>query len=114
MHNGGYGVGVSCHERTSRSVHQRLFEEYRPCRRVIALEPMELLLMHYENPGLNAMLVGFPTKDATAICTFAYSPGPGQEPVLFVGETEGEIVQPRGSTHFGWDVVFQVKVNGQT
>jgi inosine triphosphate pyrophosphatase len=75
---------------------------------------MELLLMHYENPGLNAMLVGFPTKDATAICTFAYSPGPGQEPVLFVGETEGEIVQPRGSTHFGWDAVFQAKVNGQT
>jgi inosine triphosphate pyrophosphatase len=60
------------------------------------------------------MLVGFPTKDATAICTFAYSPGPDQEPILFIGETEGEIVQPRGPTHFGWDAVFQAKVNGQT
>jgi inosine triphosphate pyrophosphatase len=60
------------------------------------------------------MLVGFPTKDATAICTFAYSPGPEQEPILFVGETEGEIVPARGSTHFGWDAVFQAKGTGQT
>jgi len=27
--------------------------------------------------GLNAMLVGFPTKAAEAVCTFAYSAGPG-------------------------------------
>lgn len=27
--------------------------------------------------GLNALLVGFPTKDAEAVCTFAYSAGPG-------------------------------------
>lgn len=28
--------------------------------------------------GLNAMLVGFDTKEATALCTFAYSAGPGK------------------------------------
>jgi len=28
--------------------------------------------------GLNAMLVGFPTKAAEAVCTFAYSAGPGE------------------------------------
>ena len=27
--------------------------------------------------GLNALLVGFPTKEAEAVCTFAYSAGPG-------------------------------------
>ena len=27
--------------------------------------------------GLNAMLAGFPTKAAEAVCTFAYSAGPG-------------------------------------
>lgn len=27
--------------------------------------------------GLNALLVGFPTKAAEAVCTFAYSAGPG-------------------------------------
>ena len=33
--------------------------------------------------GLNAMLVGFPTKAAEAICTFAYSAGPGIKLLLF-------------------------------
>ena len=60
------------------------------------------------------MLVGFPTKGATAICTFAYSAGPGSTPELYVGETEGEIVLARGSTHFGWDAVFQAAGTGQT
>ncbi|CCA71685.1 probable HAM1-protein involved in DNA repair [Serendipita indica DSM 11827] len=64
--------------------------------------------------GLNAMLTGFPTKGATAICTFAYSAGPGETPQLFVGETEGEIVPVRGPTHFGWDAVFQAAGTGQT
>ncbi|GAA6061100.1 hypothetical protein JCM10212_006131 [Sporobolomyces blumeae] len=57
--------------------------------------------------GLNKMLQGFPSKRATATCTFAYSAGPGTEPVLFEGTTEGEIVPARGPTHFGWDPVFE-------
>ena len=28
--------------------------------------------------GLNNLLTGFPTKEAQAICTFAYSAGPGK------------------------------------
>jgi inosine triphosphate pyrophosphatase len=58
-------------------------------------------------PGLNNMLKGFSTTNATALCTFAYSPGPGQEPILFEGRTEGKIVPARGPTYFGWDPVFQ-------
>ncbi|GAA5997013.1 nucleoside triphosphate pyrophosphohydrolase HAM1 [Rhodotorula paludigena] len=57
--------------------------------------------------GLNNMLAGFSSKRATAICTFAYSAGPGSEPVLFEGRTEGKIVPARGPTHFGWDPVFE-------
>jgi len=57
--------------------------------------------------GLNRLLDGFSTRGATAVCTFAYCPGPGMEPVLFEGKTEGTIVPARGSTHFGWDAVFQ-------
>ncbi|GJN87774.1 hypothetical protein Rhopal_000729-T1 [Rhodotorula paludigena] len=57
--------------------------------------------------GLNNMLAGFSSKRATAICTFAYSAGPGSEPVLFEGTTEGKIVPARGPTHFGWDPVFE-------
>ena len=31
--------------------------------------------------GLNALLTGFDTKEATAICTLAYSAGPGEHSV---------------------------------
>ena len=83
--------------------------------------------------GLNAMLVGFPTKAAEAICTFAYSAGPGMlfyifkvnaadgiyiilgmEPVLFEGKTEGTIVPARGPKVFGWDAVFEPLGTGLT
>ncbi|KAF9226816.1 Maf/Ham1 [Gyrodon lividus] len=57
--------------------------------------------------GLNNLLVGFPTKDAYALCTFAYSAGPGTEPLLFEGRTDGTIVPARGPPTFGWDAVFQ-------
>lgn len=62
--------------------------------------------------GLNTLLEGFPTRKATALCTFAYSPGPGHDPVLFEGETLGEIVPARGPTHFGWDPIFQPDESG--
>ena len=60
------------------------------------------------------MLVGFPIKEATALCTFAYSKGPGHEPILFEGKTEGRIVQARGPSNFGWDPVFEVEDTGKT
>jgi len=56
--------------------------------------------------GLNNMLVGFDDKSAYAQCVFAYCKGPGEEPVIFVGRTEGKIVPARGPTDFGWDPVF--------
>lgn len=48
------------------------------------------------------MLKGFSTTEATALCTFGYCAGPGQEPILFEGATEGNIVPPRGPKDFGW------------
>jgi inosine triphosphate pyrophosphatase len=35
------------------------------------------------------------------------SPGPDDEPHVFVGRTEGRIVQARGPTNFGWDPIFE-------
>ncbi|GJJ07007.1 hypothetical protein Clacol_001205 [Clathrus columnatus] len=64
--------------------------------------------------GLNTLLEGFPTKEATALCTFAYCPGPGQEPILFEGRTEGRIVPPRGPARFGWDPIFEAEDTGLT
>lgn len=62
------------------------------------------------------MLAGFESKRATAICTFAYSPGPGRESEaqIFEGRTEGTIVAARGPKTFGWDPIFQVGETGKT
>jgi len=60
------------------------------------------------------MLAGFDTRDAWALCTFAYSAGPGTEPVLFEGRTDGRIVPTRGTEHFGWDAVFEAEDTGKT
>lgn len=34
------------------------------------------------------LLAGFDNKDAQAVCTFAYSEGPGHEPIVFQGRTK--------------------------
>jgi hypothetical protein len=60
------------------------------------------------------MLDGFSTRAAWALCTFAYSAGPGTEPVLFEGRTDGKIVAARGPAHFGWDPVFEAEDTGLT
>ncbi|KIY73000.1 Ham1-like protein [Cylindrobasidium torrendii FP15055 ss-10] len=63
--------------------------------------------------GLNRMLDGFTKpgslegREAWALCTFAYSPGPGQEVLIFEGKTDGHVVPARGPTTFGWDATFQ-------
>eukprot|EP01114_Cavostelium_apophysatum_P009271 TRINITY_DN22371_c0_g1_i1.p1 TRINITY_DN22371_c0_g1~~TRINITY_DN22371_c0_g1_i1.p1 ORF type:complete len:213 (-),score=17.16 TRINITY_DN22371_c0_g1_i1:22-612(-) len=57
--------------------------------------------------GLNRMLVGFEDKSAYALCTFSLSWGNEEEPIVFIGRTEGKIVPPRGPPIFGWDAVFE-------
>jgi hypothetical protein len=54
--------------------------------------------------GLNNLLAAYPDKSAKAVCTFAYSPGPGHEPILFQGITEGKIVPARGPSNFGMSI----------
>ncbi|KAL8291792.1 hypothetical protein RQP46_002050 [Phenoliferia psychrophenolica] len=75
---------------------------------------IKYFLKNLGHEGLNNMLVGFASKEATAICTFAYCSGPDSEPVLFEGRTEGRIVPARGPSHFGWDPVFEVEDTGKT
>lgn len=57
-------------------------------------------------PGLPRMLDGFEDKTGYAQCIFAYMEKEDQEPILFVGQTAGTIVEPRGKS-FGWDPIFQ-------
>jgi hypothetical protein len=58
--------------------------------------------------GLNNLLAAYADKSATAVCTFAFCAGPGEEPILFQGRTEGRIVPARGPPNFGWDPIFEV------
>lgn len=37
--------------------------------------------------GLNNLLMAYYDKSASAVCTFAYSQGPGHEPLIFQGRT---------------------------
>ncbi|KAL3425615.1 inosine triphosphate pyrophosphatase [Phlyctema vagabunda] len=62
--------------------------------------------------GLNNLLAAYPDKSAQAVCTFAYSEGPGHEPIIFQGRTDGKIVPARGPLDFGWDPIFEYE--GQT
>lgn len=45
-----------------------------------------------------------------AVCTFAFSAGPGEEPILFQGRTPGKIVPPRGPPNFGMLLLFLILV----
>ncbi|KAL7053589.1 hypothetical protein AAHC03_026995 [Spirometra sp. Aus1] len=58
--------------------------------------------------GLQKMLIGFGAENntASATCTFAFCDGRGQPVRLFQGVTRGRIVEPRGSSGFGWDPCF--------
>ncbi len=60
------------------------------------------------------MLDGFSTRAAWALCTLAYSAGPGTEPILFEGRTGGNIVPARGPPNVGWewDPVFEAEDTG--
>ncbi|XP_012273905.1 inosine triphosphate pyrophosphatase [Orussus abietinus] len=57
--------------------------------------------------GLYRLLEGWSDKTAEAVCTFAYSAGSKDDPILlFRGSTQGTIVSPRGPRGFGWDPCF--------
>jgi inosine triphosphate pyrophosphatase len=48
------------------------------------------------------MLDGFENKSATAVSIIGYMGPELEEPVLFIGRTEGRIVSPRGNNELGW------------
>jgi inosine triphosphate pyrophosphatase len=75
---------------------------------------IKIFMRELGHEGLNRMLDGFPTRAAWALCTFAYSAGPGTEPILFEGRTDGKIVPARGPPNFGWDPVFEAEDTGLT
>lgn len=57
--------------------------------------------------GLNKMLDGFEDRSGYAQTVVCFCTGPGQEPAVFDGRTNGKIVRPRGDGNFGWDPIFE-------
>ena len=58
------------------------------------------------NEGLYRLLDPYADKSAFCQCVLGFSPGPGAEPSLFIGRTDGTIVEPCGNFGFGWDAIF--------
>ena len=57
--------------------------------------------------GLYKLLEGFEDKTAYSQCIFGLITKKGEKGQLFVGQTKGRIVDPRGPDNFGWDPVFE-------
>lgn len=49
----------------------------------------------------------FGDNRAYAQCIFALKMSAEEKPHIFVGQTKGRIVNPRGNQNFGWDCVFE-------
>ena len=64
--------------------------------------------------GLYKMASAFKDHSAYAQSIFGLQKDKKDEPHLFIGKTEGEIVSPRGPDYFGWDPCFQPKGFKQT
>ncbi|KAK5082525.1 nucleoside triphosphate pyrophosphohydrolase ham1 [Lithohypha guttulata] len=73
---------------------------------------IKYFLISLGHEGLNNLLAAYEDKTITSVCTFAYCAGPGQQPILFQGRTDGKLVPARGPSNFGWDPCFEYK--GQT
>jgi non-canonical purine NTP pyrophosphatase (RdgB/HAM1 family) len=64
-------------------------------------------------PAIARMLDGFSDRSATAVCAIGYCDG--GEVVTARGETHGSIaLEPRGTSGFGWDVIFVPDASDRT
>ena len=68
----------------------------------------ELVKFFLKNIGLSGMvraLDEFKNNSASAACCLGFTKD-GKSIHLFEGKVKGNIVEPRGSQHFGWDAIF--------
>lgn len=57
--------------------------------------------------GLFRMLNTWKNKNALATCRIGFCESSNSEPIIFKGIVKGTIVEPRGSSGFGFDYCFQ-------
>lgn len=74
---------------------------------------IKLLIERIGREGIVKMLKGFEDKTAIAKCAVGFTKD-GKGLKVFIGEIEGEIVNPKGVSGFGWDPIFQPKGHDKT
>ena len=64
--------------------------------------------------GLYKMACVFDDHSAYAQSIYGLQKNEKEEPKLFIGKTDGEIVSPRGDNNFGWDPCFKPSCSKKT
>ena len=64
--------------------------------------------------GLFKMACAFEDHSAVAQSIYGLQKNEKEEPHLFVGRTDGEIVEPKGDNNFGWDPCFKPSCSKNT
>ena len=64
--------------------------------------------------GLYKMACAFDDHSAYAQSIYGLQKNEKEEPKLFIGKTDGEIVSPKGDNNFGWDPCFKPSCSEKT
>ena len=64
--------------------------------------------------GLYKMACAFDDHSAYAQSIYGLQKNEKEEPKLFIGKTDGEIVSPKGDNNFGWDPCFKPSCSKKT
>jgi hypothetical protein len=79
-HHRGHSLGIQCFGRSAWTVYVSFFEAITDYRK--------WFLTEIGHVGLNNLLAAYTDKGADAICTFAYSAGPGADVEILEGVCE--------------------------
>ena len=75
---------------------------------------IKYFLKAINNEGLYKMACVFDDHSAYAQSIYGLQKNEKEEPKLFIGKTDGEIVSPKGDNNFGWDPCFKPSCSKKT
>ena len=75
---------------------------------------IKYFLKSVKNDGLYKMACAFDDHSAYAQSIYGLQKNEKEEPKLFIGKTDGEIVSPKGDNNFGWDPCFKPSCSKKT
>ena len=75
---------------------------------------IKYFLKEIKPEGLYKMACAFDDHSAYAQSIYGLQKNEKEEPKLFIGKTDGEIVSPKGDNNFGWDPCFKPSCSKKT